>query len=295
MNKRADHDRGVALVQVLLITAILASFATHLALTSKEQVTRAQLLADRAEADLAAQSQEAALLYSLLTEPLVTRRRAAAAAPANSAGGQAENPYAHAWNFLGEPFAVGAAVLSIRDENGRMAVPLYASGAFERLLIVLGVDAGRARRIGAALLERQGLVAAERLGSSAGAFPLQSLRELRELPEMDDALYARLVPLLTLFPTSGFNPLTAPLPLLRARLTDMQLAGVLELRAAEALDAIQLWRSTGIEADDFTTLQPGPGLTLAIKTSVRTASAERSLTAVVQPYGAEPVTVWSRQ
>ena len=58
---------------------------------------------------------------------------------------------------------------------------------------------------------------------------------------------------------------------------------------------MQLTRLTGIEADEFTHLWPGPGLTLEIDTRVRSASAHRAVTVVVEPYQNEAVTVWSRQ
>ena len=63
---------------------------------------------------------------------------------------------------------------------------------------------------------------------------VQSLAELRALKDMDDARLLRREPLLTLYPTQGFNPLTAPAELLTARLPASQLRGVLELRAAGA-------------------------------------------------------------
>lgn len=281
------HERGIALIQVLLITGILSLLVVQLSLTAQEQVRRAQALADRAETDLALQSHESTLLYALLTEPWI---------PADPA---AANPYTAHWNFRGQPFEADGVQLAIQDENGRMTVPLYGTGELERLLVVLGVEAERARRLGRELMAHQGVramsIAQPGVDPYAIAFPLQRMEELRRLPEMDEALYRRLEPLLTLYPTPGFNPLTASPELLKTRLSDTQLAGVLELRAAGQLDESSLWRLTGIEADDFTVLQPGPALTVDLAVGRGGVLARRVSTFVVRPYVDEAVAVWSRR
>lgn len=285
--RRVRRERGIALIQVLLVTGILSLLVVQLSLTAKEQIGRAQALADRAEADLELQSRESALLYALLTEPWLPE------------GAAASNPYAAHWNFRGEPFEADGARLSIQDENGRLTVPLYGTAEFERLLGALGVEAERARRLGRQLLELQGAGAMPAAGSDADpyavAWPLQRIEELRRLPDMDEALYRRLAPLVTLYPTPGFNPLTAAPELLETRLSDTQLAGVLELRAAGRLDDGSLWRLTGIEADDLTMLQPGPALTVDLTVERGTAVARRVSTFVVRPYVDEAVAVWSRR
>ena len=126
------RERGIALIQVLLVTGIIALLMLQMGLTAREQVARAQALADRAEVQLAAQSRESALLYTLLTEQLVR-------VP------DSENPYVAAWNFHGEPFTVDGITFSIQDESGRMRVPLLDSRDFESMLHSLGVEPDRAK------------------------------------------------------------------------------------------------------------------------------------------------------
>jgi general secretion pathway protein K len=225
------HQRGTALILVLMITFILGLLMLQMSLTAREQVARAQLLADRAEAELRAGSREVALTFTLLTEPW-----------AGSVA--ADNPYAAAWNFRGQPFTVDGITYRMQDVSGLLAVPLYGAQAFVDLLVALGVEPPRATRLGQQLIALQGApTGLPRLGDFASAataaatrpdgwpaFPLQSLEELRGLKDMDAALFARLEPLLTLYPTQGFNPLTAPAELLAARLPPSELQGVLEMR-----------------------------------------------------------------
>lgn len=283
-------QRGIALIQVLLVTGIISLLMLQMGLTAREQVARAQALADRAELQLAAQSRESALLYSLLTEPWVR----------NAESG---NPYAAAWNFHGEPFTVDGITFSIQDESGRMRVPDRQSGEFERLLLGLGVAAERARRLGRELLELQGATARTRAlgersaatGAADGAqYPLQDLSQLRLLPAMDAELYLRLRPLLTVYPTPGFNPTTAPGELLAAQLTDSQRQGLADARAAGEVDSQTLWKLTGAQADETTVLAPGPGLTVTLEMGMRQAHTARVTTFIVRPYESEAVAVWQR-
>jgi len=286
------RERGIALIQVLLVAGIIGLLMLQIGLTAREQVAHAQALADRSELQLAAQSREAALTYTLLTEPLVRLP-------------DSKNPYAAAWNFHGEPFTVDGVTFTIQDESGKMQVPWLDSRDFEALLLDLGVEAGRAKALGTELMVLQGTTPRRRTlgeGETAaigaaeapGKFRVQDIGELRLLPGMDEALYRRLRPLLTLYPTPGFNPMTARAELLRAQLTESQANGVTEARARNELDQNTLWKLTGTEADETTVLIPGPGLTVRLEMELRDRRAVRSSTVSVRPYSAEPLGVWQR-
>lgn len=283
-------QRGIALIQVLLVSGIIGLLMLQMGLTAREQVARAKLIADRAELQLAAQSRESALLYSLLTEPMAPR-------PGS------ENPYAAAWNFYGEPFMVDGITFSIQDESGRMRVPEQDGAEFEGLLRTLGVEAPRARRIRSELLTLQGAsLSMRQLGntsatgntSESARYPLQDLGQLRLLPSMDEGLYRRLRPLLTLYPTPGFNPTTASPELLGTVMTDSQLTGVTDARTNGTLDALALWKLTGTQSDERTVLAPGPGLTVRLEMTLGEARTERVTTFIVRPYQGEALAVWQR-
>ena len=285
-----NRQRGIALIQVLLISGIIGLLMLQMGLTAREQVARAQALADRAELQLAAQSRESALLYSLLTEPLVQDPKS-------------DNPYAVAWNFRGVPFAVDGITFTIQDESGLLRVPDQGGADFEQLLQGLEVAPDRARRLTRELLEMQGSQVQTRtlgeadgsaLAQGGGLFPLQDIGQLRLLPSMDTALFARLRPLLTLYPTPGFNPTTARQELLAARLTGSQARGLADAGTDGEVDALTLWKLTGTQADETTVLAPGPGLTVRLEMELRQAHTTRTTTFMVRPYQAEAVAVWQR-
>ncbi|NJD31539.1 MAG: general secretion pathway protein GspK [Gammaproteobacteria bacterium] len=284
------RQSGIALIQVLLVTGIIGLLMLQMGLTAREQVARAQALADRAELQLAAQSREAALLYSLLTEPMVQVE-------------ESKNPYAAAWNFRGQPFTVDEVTFTIQDESGKMRIPDQQGGDFERLLAALGVEPTRARKLTLELMAMQGVNQDLRtLGNAGdatmkpapGLFPLQYVGQLRLLPDLDADLYRRLRPLLTLYPTPGFNPTTAPPDLLSAQMTKSQVTGVEDARKSDTMDAQALWKLTGEQANETTVLLPGPGLTVRLDMGLREVHLTRTTTYSVRPYQDEALAVWQR-
>jgi general secretion pathway protein K len=278
------RQRGIALILVLMVTGILGLLMLQVGLTAREQVSRAQRLSDRADAVLRAHSREVALAHTLLTRPwLVSPDRAQAS----------DNPYAAAWNFHGAPFTVDGATFEIQDVSGLLGVPQPGGSpqAFVALLEQLGVERGRAVRLGEQLMAAQG---ADRASRSAAGFPLQSLAQLRDLPDMDEALYARVEPLLTLYPAPGFNPLTAPPELLAIRFGSSRLEGLLQLRAQNALTEGRLFALTGVSADEVTTMYPGPAFRIRYAFEHAGIDLRRETTVLLRPYEAEPFAVWSQ-
>jgi general secretion pathway protein K len=325
VNVGLRRQRGIALIQVLLITALVLLMVGQFALTAKDQVQRAQLLADRAAVELEAVSVEADLGYALLTTDWTSTGAAlpsaTAASPAVGASGEtdaaaesggepASSPAAitAAWNFVGQPFRIGDATIRIADESGKLQVPMYDAADFVRLVEALGVPAARAERLGRQLLEHQGTFRGPSLPRAAPAatgpagleryvagFPMQTLEELRDLPDMDEPLFARLRERLTVYPTPGLNPLTAEPEVLATRLPATQVAGIVESRARGALGAREFRRASGIDADEATVLWPGPAFALEIAVSRGGVEVHRRALLVARPYQNEALALWARQ
>jgi len=282
------RQRGVALVQVLLVTAIIILLVMQLSLTAAEQVRRAQALQDRSEAALYLHSREVALFYTLLTESLL---------PSPGSG----NPYAASWNFHGEPFVADGLEITLQDQSGLMPFPVLHVTDFEQLLTVLGLGPTRAREMAERLAHWIGisLPGGGRPGDAmmrAGtADPVQYFSELRLLAGMDEPLYGKLAELMTLYPTPGFNPLTAPAPLLRMWMPESTLRAVLAARRKGALDQNRLWQLARIGADDVVLPFTGPGIGIRITGEYRGVTLRRHLIVGVEPYEVQPLAQWSRE
>lgn len=282
------RQQGVALVLVLLVTAIIILLVTQLSLTASEQVRRAQSLKNRSEASLYLHSREAALLYTLLTEPLVPSTESA-------------NAYAANWNFRGEPFEIDGLEITLQDQSGLMRFPFTGVREFRNLLVELGLESARARGLAESLAQWIGVRTpggsryggAMMRGGTGG--PVQYFAELRSLGGVDEKLYERLAELMTLYPTPGFNPLTAPAPLLRLRMTDSALEAVLDARRSGTLDENRLWDIAGVAADETVVVSTGPGIGIQLKGEHLGVVLRRHVVAGIDPYDEQPVAFWSRE
>ena len=282
------RQKGVALVQVLLVTTIIILLVMQLSLTAREQVRRAQALQDRSEASLYLHSREVAMLYTLLTETLLPSQ-------------ESSNPYAASWNFHGEPFVVDGLEFTLQDQSGLMRLPVSGTADFRRLLESLGRGSAQARTTADGLGRWLGMASGS--GGSPGdammrggtGDPVQYFGELRFLSGMDEALYGQLAELMTLYPTPGFNPLTAPEPLLRMRMSASAAAAVIDARRKGGLDQRRLWQIAGIGIDETTVPFVGPGIGIHIEGEYRGVTLRRNLVVGVQPYELAPLAVWSRE
>jgi len=275
-------------VLVLLVTTIIILLVMQLSLTASDQVRRAQALKDRSEASLYLYSREVALLYTLLTEPMVSSRETA-------------NPYAASWNFHGEPFEIDGLEVTLQDQSGLMRFPSTGVSEFRYLLAELGLGPARARNLSESLAQWIGVWApggtrsngAMMRGGTGGQ--VQYFAELRALGDMDEELYGRLAELMTLYPTPGFNPLTAPAPLLRMRMQESALKAVLDARQGGTLDENRLFSISGLAADETVLLSAGPGIGIRLRGEHLGVALRRHVIAHIDPYDEEPLAYWSRE
>ncbi|MGI2143128.1 general secretion pathway protein GspK [Shewanella frigidimarina] len=96
--KTRNTQEGIALFQVLLITAVITILAIQFTQTARNQLSIASMLSDRVLALSEMKTVEAELLFSLLTEK-------------NQKDSQSTNVYVNNWNFYGEPFKLTSAAL----------------------------------------------------------------------------------------------------------------------------------------------------------------------------------------
>ena len=132
-------QRGVALIQVLLLTAILSMMALQFTLSSRQQVTIATDLQNKMQAEIKLRSLESKMLFTLLTlskSDLDTRLAQ-------------ENEIGRLWNFYGKPFSVSESeTVSIQDVNGLLSV-YGTTNSFElqEFLVFLGIQTQEAKTI----------------------------------------------------------------------------------------------------------------------------------------------------
>lgn len=162
-------QRGVALLLVLWVLALLGTLLGALAATVQVQHRQAQWQVDHTQALLAA---EAGLAQAISAQ-------------------QARDPLAH-WPADGQPHTVrfGAASLavSVRSERGKLDLNAAPVADVRRLLAACGVNGPGVDRAVQALQQRR-----------QGPVPVRALEELREMPGVSWPAYRCAVPWITVW------------------------------------------------------------------------------------------------
>lgn len=279
-------QQGVALIQVLLLTAILSMMALQFTLSSRQQVTIATDLQNKMDAEIKLRTLESQLLFSLLT---LSKNPADVEL-------QQQDAIGRKWNFYGKPFALSEdATVSIQDINGLLSV--YGANNSQQLqefLIFLGRQPQEAKSIISNLHYWQGydrdqfttMEEAEVRGNY-----LLSVAELKSIEGIDDGLYRHLSPVVTTLQNVMFNPMTAPLPLLQARLSPEIFIEVARLRQEGRLTRQRFSELTQIEEGDTITFVPGRRLQVELTVRVGTSVAKRRFICYLRPENQFPV-VW---
>ncbi|TVS19620.1 MAG: hypothetical protein EA417_00300 [Gammaproteobacteria bacterium] len=262
------RQSGVALVQALLISALLLLLLTQLALTGRDQLGRAQAMLDRSTAEFALHSQEAALLYSLLTEPKW---------PVSAS----DNPYARLWRFDGVAFEVDGVRLRLQDQSGLVPLNWAGEPRFLDLLVQLGLGESAAAQVNSSL----------HAALRAGQMP-QSVSELVRYEALTPSLLEQLSEVITLYPVTALNPRTAPLPVVAMFVSPAAMEAVTRLRADSEIDEETFMQLTGIFPDESINLAVGRGVGISISGRHGSVWLQRDGVVSISPYSAEPLVLW---
>lgn len=280
------NQKGIALIQVLLLSAILAIMALQFTLSSRQQVRLAADFKDKISAEVALRTLESQVLMALLSLPKSPDTKTI----------QRQDAIGKEWNFYGEPFSVAPDTeVSIQDINGQISIyGLSNLTPFRQLLMVLGQSEQQAKSIVDNLLYWQGKSHSTYTTLTNKAIRsnyMVSKTELKHIRGIDDDLYRELEPLVTTFQTYQFNPLIAPKRILQSTLPDNISQEIYKLRKnGELTSSRYLELSPGFD-DDVMTFQIGRRLEVKLLVKKGSAVAKRSVIWYIRPENRIPV-VW---
>jgi type II secretory pathway component PulK len=278
------HVRGIALVMVLFLTALISILLAITNLSAKRQVEIASKLLARAEVDFALRTAESKTLFLFLTsrwssDGLVLSER--------------ETDRVQ-WNFFGAPFEWDSVTLRVQDASGLIAVPQRPNDfrQFEMILNEIISDRVRVADMMRRLATRNQQYTS---GDSQRMLPLQSTYELIALLGLSPEEFRALDEVVTVYPVADFNPATASDLAIRARFGYPDGDFVSALREQGQLDESSFGRLTGLAGDEFIRFFPGPGFRMDLTVEVGGLLRSSRSMVGVYPYGSQPVIWWSRR
>lgn len=261
--------RGVALVLALALSAVLSLLVLQFGWGAKSQVERATDLSRRMAAELALRSDQSQLFFQLMTQPWVV---------------QAEQP--SQFHFDGQPLHIGATTFCIQDLTGLIAFPGRGDSPdeFRRLLEIRLASPARARSI---------IESLQRYYSGGGVqSTMQSLRALPAITSLTSDDIDWLERYMTLYPTTDFNPLTAPETVLTLR-TPRYADEIVSLRRTGKLNRENFRALIPDFPGDFVRFFPGPGFRIDSVTEMNGVRLSRRQELTLLSGAGLPIAVWS--
>ncbi len=204
----------MALIQVLIMTAIMSLIVLQFTQTAREQVSTAQAFQNRIKAELLLKTAKSRLLFTLFKyDPVDISDKTINGVK---------------WNFRGQAFVPSpGVVIKIQAVSGLLSVLTTPDKYWQKTLLFLGVEADKVSSIidsihdwvdtdnipridGAEQSQYGGKVFGPRNG------PLQHISELMNIKGITADLYEQLKPLVTIYTLATFNPALAPHKLIHA-------------------------------------------------------------------------------
>ena len=278
------RNRGIALIQILIITAILATIALYMTQSARQQVNMASWANDKALATLQAHSAEAEVTFALLTSPLAQQSKAYVGSEQPP-----EPTLQESWNFYRQPFAIGAQTqINLQDQAGLLNVHAPNIERFRRSLLMAGIDERSVGGIFTRLLDWQDIDTISRpSGRESGVRrdgPMPDVREWLLQNTLEVQQFEQLAPLFTVYRSQIFNPFNSPRPLVEA-LAGLNAANeVFRLRGSEGVTAREFSDITGLRESEDVQFYTSDTLGIKIVATVGESQARLYRVIKISPY-----------
>lgn len=286
-------QKGIALFQVLLMTAIISVLALQFTQTAKNQVAIASIMSDRVKAELAQKSAESSVIFALLTE-------------AREKNIESESLIASQWNFFNKEFTIQdelvdnvTTTIAIQDLNS--LISLYRGGdtnLVEGLLSRFADADTNASVVTNSLVDWQDF---DSLISINGAehesyskpgmptnMPLQSFDEILHIKGVTPKLAEQIKPYITILPQSFFNPKNAPREVLSLLLPSEKVDNIIRLRDNDLLTLDEFRLQSGMVMDETIYFFTSGLLRVTLKTMLNDVVLTKELDVFIQPNKKHP-------
>jgi len=295
-NQKPIKQKGIALIQVLLISAILSVLALYLTSTAKSQVKIAQWSSDKAQALIEIENTEAVLIFNLLTQKRTI-----------DSSSNITNSVSSKWNFFSKPFFIDKYTeIQLQDQTGLINAHFPQKKYLKLLIASLGYNSFKINHIVDSLLDWQDIdniprVNGAELSSYTSTIRNGSVPNLHDFkfvdgitPELEQVLLKNT----TIYRMGSFNPTNSPEYLLKAITNNDAAEQVIELRNNNKLTKRNFTQITGIVEDDDVFFYPSNYFGIKLKSRVGSSIVEKKLVVDIQTYASgnkSPVNILSNR
>ncbi|WP_462170286.1 hypothetical protein [Pseudoalteromonas xiamenensis] len=283
--------KGIALIQVLIIAACLSVIGMFMSSSAKHKVANAKLAVDKSYAYVDAHNLEAKITFHLLTNswldldksPLLDEKVTL--------------------NTYGNPVMLNnGSNVRVQDLTGLLNVNYPSLEMFDRLLKGIGVDFAQRKLVVSRLLDWKDTDMIERANgtekNARNGIMLDRSDIFHAIP-LEKEKMQEIMPLVTLFSASHFNPSLAPKNLLIYLFGREKATQIIALREAKKGRPIMFGSYLGTYDYDEIAYIPGNVLQIRIVAQYREAIVKSGFTIELFPYedvkGKAPFNVFERE
>jgi len=254
--------QGVALIQVLVMTAIMSLIAIQFSKTARHQVETASDFNNRIIAQLRLKTAKSNILYNLFKhEPIQLSDK---------------NINGVKWNLRGTEFKFSEGVrVSIISSSAYLSVSTAPRDYLMKLFLSTGIKSSEATGIVDSItdwVDRDDYVSPygaesqyyRTKGTSPRNGPMQHISELKAVKGVTEPVYQQVKNLLTVYPTRSLNPSLAPNSLIKILFDEDTASQIIEAKSRQKFDR-EIWRGiVGSRVYPFIDLQPAMIVSITI-------------------------------
>lgn len=270
-------QRGIALIQVLLIVAVLSILALYFTQSARQQVHGATQMVDKAQAYVELHNAQANVLYALLTEQKDPEFSSST-----------NNSLVNSWNFHGAKFSYNDQVtVALQDLRGLLNLHYPNTQRLIQLLTYSGLNDYDAQLASQQIIDWQSLdTRSDYMPSNVTArhAAIHDISELRHLGLKQQQLQA-LQANTTQYKKGAFNPMSAPDSLLNALLSSDVAQHIIILRNTKQLTVREFAQVTGFEESEDIILYPSNLYKVTLQAQIGEAIVKKVIYYHLQPTG----------
>ncbi len=265
LNASNKRNRGIALIQALIISIILTMLGIYINQTVRSQIGTVSLMKDSFDLGLQLENAEAELLHKLLTQKLYRKN-------------ESDDAIVQQWNFYGKPFKLNEnTTVMIQDLSGVLGLNILDNTIASKFFEQQGGSDHEIRTLLDSLADWKDKDDLKRLNGAEGHYYSQIkkpgprnayLQTVEEVESVKQGLLLTSEQWKRYFTTEiivGFNPLNAPNAILKAFLSNNSFyEEVLRQREAGTLTGHSFYQVTAIEDNDFISFLTGGVLKISL-------------------------------
>ncbi|WKD22052.1 type II secretion system protein GspK [Pseudoalteromonas sp. KG3] len=271
-------QRGIALIQVLIITMVLSILGIYILQSSRDQIAITRSIKTAFEQRVEIENAESKVIHALLSEFRVRDKNS-------------ENELTSQWNFHNQPFELGSVTIQIQDLNGLISLNKVSKSTLQDFFLQLNVDPILSNQFIASLSDwidednETQYNGAERDYYEAEGLPgprnglLQSVAEVLYIKNHKILSEEYWYKYFTVANVNGFNPANSPEKILQSFIkSDTKVAKLLELRDNGQLNRHLFYIETGIDSDEFLSFLTGDSLKITLTTKNQLQKTTKTFT-----------------